>query len=411
MEKSEYVRNAKFWGILTTPEFLEDLRKTNVTLRNIAKHIRKQFKLGNIHSVDKFNITMKDGTKITAAQYKNKFPHIFGSGALDKVESLKRTLLMYVLERFHGYSQRNDNKKIPTITIKGKSLYYKDRYVSFDKENKTITFPTIYGNHELKFSESLKDDLIETKKFGGNFIVKQNAFVATIQRSLVPAYEPKTELGFDLNKTPKDWVALNDGETISAPDSVVEKCEEIREVNKMLDKDKSKPVAERELRSPQRRKLRFKWKKLHKELKRIVAKIFPVIIQKAIDNEALLCIDSVKSGQAMGTFGQDYLIPALQTACEDKNIPFYVIPCAYTSQRCSECGHTAKENRTTTEDFCCVSCGFEEVSHKNAAINIAYQGKRLYDAGVPYGNYRKRKVDTLIEKHLAATKSKLVPLN
>ncbi len=47
---------------------------------------------------------------------------------------------------------------------------------------------------------------------------------------------------------------------------------------------------------------------------------------------------------------------------------------AYTSQICSVCGHTDKENRKTQARFLCVSCGFVSNADTNAAINIRRLG-------------------------------------
>jgi IS605 OrfB family transposase len=47
---------------------------------------------------------------------------------------------------------------------------------------------------------------------------------------------------------------------------------------------------------------------------------------------------------------------------------------AYTSQRCSECGHTAKNNRPDQETFACRSCGVSLNADHNAARNIAQLG-------------------------------------
>lgn len=411
--EATFKRNAKFWGIEVTDEFKEAFNKTQTILNKIASHTRKEIKSGNIVNITRLGyVTLKDGTELTKAQYKNSISHLFDKDVDSKNESIKRELVLYILERFAGYFGRNGGKTVPTITIKGKGLYYKDRHVKLDKEEKTITLPTICGKFKLKFSQSLKSELIDKDKFGGNFIYKQRAFVVAVDVPFVPQYEPESAIGFDLNKTPKDWVVLSTGETIPAPANILEKFEKIREINKLLDSDKKKPVADRLLRSPQRRKLRYRWKELHKSLRNTIRKeVCPAIIQIAVDEEALLCIDSVKTGQAMGTFGQDYLIPILQEMCENQGIPFYVVPCRNTSRRCSLCGHTAKENRTTVEEFCCVSCGFEEVSHKNAASNIAYQGWRLFEGKVPYGNYEKRNVDNLIKEHLITTKNELVSLN
>lgn len=48
----------------------------------------------------------------------------------------------------------------------------------------------------------------------------------------------------------------------------------------------------------------------------------------------------------------------------------YVKP-AYTSQRCSQCGHIAKENRKSQSEFECTNCGFKTHADYNAARNIA----------------------------------------
>lgn len=47
---------------------------------------------------------------------------------------------------------------------------------------------------------------------------------------------------------------------------------------------------------------------------------------------------------------------------------------AYTSQRCSCCGHTARENRPKQEVFRCVACGFSAHADHNAALNILAAG-------------------------------------
>jgi putative transposase len=43
---------------------------------------------------------------------------------------------------------------------------------------------------------------------------------------------------------------------------------------------------------------------------------------------------------------------------------------AYTSQRCSRCGHTERRNRRSQAEFCCVVCQFASPADYNAAINI-----------------------------------------
>ena len=59
------------------------------------------------------------------------------------------------------------------------------------------------------------------------------------------------------------------------------------------------------------------------------------------------------------------------------------IPSAYTSQTCSGCGHTDKENRKTQSRFQCVCCGFVSNADTNAAVNIRRLGMaQLHGEGV-----------------------------
>ena len=47
-----------------------------------------------------------------------------------------------------------------------------------------------------------------------------------------------------------------------------------------------------------------------------------------------------------------------------------------TSRRCSVCGHTAKNNRTTQDRFACKKCGYEVHADYNAAKNVGFKKVR-----------------------------------
>ena len=57
------------------------------------------------------------------------------------------------------------------------------------------------------------------------------------------------------------------------------------------------------------------------------------------------------------------------------------VPPQYTSQRCSCCGHVAKENRTTQSKFACVSCSHSMNADLNAARNILAAGYAVLACG------------------------------
>ncbi len=60
-----------------------------------------------------------------------------------------------------------------------------------------------------------------------------------------------------------------------------------------------------------------------------------------------------------------------------------LVPAAFTSQRCHQCGHTCKENRDSQAVFSCTQCGHTAHADTNAALNIQADGLRHLDAQVP----------------------------
>ena len=56
-----------------------------------------------------------------------------------------------------------------------------------------------------------------------------------------------------------------------------------------------------------------------------------------------------------------------------------IVPAAYTSQACHQCGHVASENRDSQAVFHCVECGYEANADINAAMNIL--GRALSETG------------------------------
>jgi IS605 OrfB family transposase len=55
-------------------------------------------------------------------------------------------------------------------------------------------------------------------------------------------------------------------------------------------------------------------------------------------------------------------------------VPVVSVDPAYTSQRCSGCGHIHRKNRPNRDTFLCTRCGLSLPADLNAAINIAMSG-------------------------------------
>ncbi|MFE5591214.1 zinc ribbon domain-containing protein [Streptomyces sp. NPDC056549] len=58
----------------------------------------------------------------------------------------------------------------------------------------------------------------------------------------------------------------------------------------------------------------------------------------------------------------------------------YVDP-AYTSRRCSQCGHIDRNNRVGQATFACRACGFLANADDNASHNIARKGELVWTSG------------------------------
>ena len=73
------------------------------------------------------------------------------------------------------------------------------------------------------------------------------------------------------------------------------------------------------------------------------------------------------------------LMTRLQGKMDANGGNLVIVPAAYTSQACHECGHVASENRDSQAVFHCVECGYKANADVNAAMNIL--GRALVKTG------------------------------
>ena len=435
-------RACKLIGLRFSKNDREIFTKGNRVINTVLSDIRSRLKSGEfirVHNGNYIHANIdshwkeigeeyedKKGNRyisVTNAQYKNFLSDndiIDWEGAIPKRETEKRDLVIHAMERFASWGKRNNKKnkksKIANIHHKGKNYPVKGLSASIDKVNYILTIKTPWGDISTKFKKVPKNaagttnlEYITREKFGVNINHQQNIAVIAIEREVSLLYEPETFWSYDLNKTGEYWLVFNDGTIIPANDELVALFGEIRDVQ-VLNKDKDKPVIERQFRNkhkvidgkvfPARNKTRKEWQSKHNQLKFKLKPIANDIVNKTMQKRAVLCIDAPSTGAGSGTFGQDHLTKLLVTKCEDYGIPFYVVPCAFTSQRCSKCGATNKASRTETNEYECIECGHKINSHLNAAKNIEHRAKVMFEAGVPYGDYKDTKdFNKLITKY------------
>lgn len=82
----------------------------------------------------------------------------------------------------------------------------------------------------------------------------------------------------------------------------------------------------------------------------------------------------------LGAWAYAYWLDRLEMTCGWNRVPFHRVNPAYTSQRCSRCGHTERSNRRATS-FRCLSCGYEADADVNAACNILERWRDPPDDG------------------------------
>jgi putative transposase len=94
-----------------------------------------------------------------------------------------------------------------------------------------------------------------------------------------------------------------------------------------------------------------------------------------------------KSGlnDAIMDAGWARLISMLNYKAADAGRKIIAVNPRHTSQRCSACGHVARENRDK-QKFACVSCGFTEHADINAARNILRAGLAHGGSGARLAN-------------------------
>lgn len=324
-----------------------------------------------------------------------------------RVDVKKRTLTLTTLfgPLVVGYAKRFKEPSERTFLRVGENR------IRVDVEHVVDEMLAVVGDEVLKVREVCGDEVIlsadvpesgvvkfERHTFGGNLTYHSRSdsycMVGAVDCSVAPLYVPLGALGFDMNKTGAYWLSFSDNFVIKLPKKVEKMFKSIKRINEHLNL-KNRPIAERfyihpetgekvYVKSKVRRNLRLLWKQKHKLVDEFCLSVARRVVNRANRKKLLLCVDSVKGGQDLGTFGQDHFVPAVVRMCENEGVPFYVVPCQYTSQTCSCCGFRDPKNRSG-DDFKCLKCGHKQVSHFNAAVNIENWGWQYFQQKRPYG--------------------------
>ena len=99
---------------------------------------------------------------------------------------------------------------------------------------------------------------------------------------------------------------------------------------------------------------------------------------------------------------------------EERGCTVVAVDPRHTSQQCSACGHTARNNRRSRGRFVCCQCGFELHADLNASRNIAakyHASLGISGAGAPWSTGVSSPVRSAVREHVSPeVRDKLPPL-
>jgi len=169
----------------------------------------------------------------------------------------------------------------------------------------------------------------------------------------------------------KNLAVTDDGETFSG-DGVEAVRRRYNRHRKSLQRAGTKS-ATRRLQKSRMRESRFKRDTNHSISKRIVAKAKGTASLIALEDlEGIGKRTTARKGQRsrMKSWAFYQLRSFLEYKALAAGVPLMLVDPAYTSQQCSACGYTARNNRRSRDAFECRHCGFALGADVNAARNI-----------------------------------------
>ncbi len=313
----------------------------------------------------------------------------------------RECIAISICNRYVSYIQRNKERK---FTLPKRPLGFnneKGTYIhklSFNPKTKSIGIPLHGFNHSTTKNKNnilnipchtiYNQQYPTNKSISGNLVQFNNSSIF-VARSVLPItwlYSPIQPLAVDINLKQSNFLVFSDGLKIVRNNDIEKLCKILKELNKRVRKDDPANIS---IKSKQRRKLRIKIKKIKRKIKRLMIAIVNPIINKAINEKLLLCIDPSNTGAKNGDYGQTEFISLMIQSCEDKGIPFIVVPTPFTTQRCSICGKqhiNIQKTRQKNPNMSC-ECGNDLDIDINAAKNIAYFGMIIWKYG--YEDFQK----------------------
>ena len=364
-------------------------------------------------------MTLKDLTTVTPTQARDDedwFKEIYEDC---ENKSLPVILIEQVLNRYASYKQRNKgNKKkgFPRyVEFKKNTVNIKKNYFRFDDISNEITVRNLRNDNinlvienelsvlvhkplwteKLKLQKNKPESALKTVNWAGNMMFDHKLIIPTVFVTVPDPYEPKNFFAADINLSRGDWlhfnIPLNGKEHYSKPAHIAAAEDRVAAIQKKIDESLKIAPDQRKYNTVSyqgvtykathvgRTRLRDMWEEEHRQLGILVSKlpILKEIEEFIIANKLGYAHDNVMTGDRNGTFCQEHLKKYWVGRARNGTFPFEIVPPAFTSRECPECGDRSPKNRKGDE-FKCTKCKYENQSHKVGAINIGRKAMLIY---------------------------------
>ena len=325
---------------------------------------------------------------------------------------IKRSIVKQVLERYRSYIKRNKKMPFHPIIFKNDRNFqiYSGCVKSIDIKNKKININFYYEDdpRNISLDYSSVGNMVNLEKYlkgGGGYIIfsnrKNKKRIFFVPRAKIPVdwrYQPKKFIGYDMNKSKETFMVFSEKikfaqrkiDVISKKSKLFHNIVFLEGELKKANEGIRKALEEknRKLRKRLKTKARLSVIEWHDRLEKAYEEIAKDIVEGVVQQKACLCIDYISPGAKHGSFGQDKMIGHLVKLCENNSVPFVLVPSAYTTRICNKCGHMHGKIDVRIRNFVCSNCNSELARDKNSALNVAKQGKDIWELGIPEANKR-----------------------
>lgn len=293
-----------------------------------------------------------------------------------------------------GFDKNQPNKRLPTFRKKG--LHDSFRYPSptqFKIDNRRIFLPKIGWVGFFK-SQDIHGKLcnVTISKHGGNWYCS-----IQVELEIIPEQnsKAKTALGLDLGIA--RFAACSDGRYIEPIHSLKVQQQKLAKAQRELSK--------KQKFSNNWKKVKLKIQKIHRRIANVRLDFLHKLSTQLCKSHAMIVVEALKiknmSQSAQGNLdnpgknvkaksglnksildqGWGIFKSLLRYKLDWCGSIFLEVNPKYTSQKCSQCGYTDKENRQSQEVFSCLDCGTTFNADLNAARNILAAGLAVLACG------------------------------